>query len=132
MAREIYEDYTDQIEPFGLDENWLDVTGSIGLCGLPMTIAREISKRVKFELGITLSIGVADNKITAKLGSDCKKPDAITWIGKDNYRELVYPLASGNPSICGAGHIQKIARHWGQHHRTACGVPSGGTDPPPG
>lgn len=92
MAREIYEDYTDQIEPFGLDENWLDVTGSVGLYGSPMTIAREISRRVKFELGITLSIGVADNKITAKLGSDYRKPDAITRIGRDNYRELVYPL----------------------------------------
>ncbi len=92
MAREIYEDYTDQIEPFGLDENWLDVTGSVGLYGSPMTIAREISERVKFELGITLSIGVSDNKITAKLGSDYKKPDAITRIEKDNYRELVYPL----------------------------------------
>ncbi len=92
MAREIYEDYTDQIEPFGLDENWLDVTGSVGLYGSPMTIARKISERIKSELGITLSIGVADNKITAKLGSDYKKPDAITRIGKDNYRELVYPL----------------------------------------
>ncbi|WP_298033679.1 DNA polymerase IV [uncultured Dysosmobacter sp.] len=92
LAREIYEDYTDQIEPFGLDENWLDVTGSVGLYGSPMAIAREISRRVKFELGITLSIGVADNKITAKLGSDYRKPDAITQIGKDNYQELVYPL----------------------------------------
>ena len=92
MAREIYEDYTDQIEPFGLDESWLDVTGSVGMCGSPMTIAREISDRMKFELGITCSIGVADNKITAKLGSDYKKPDAITRIERDNYREMVYPL----------------------------------------
>ena len=92
MAREIYEDYTDQVEPFGLDESWLDVTGSVGLFGDPMTIAREISGRIKFELGITASIGVADNKITAKLGSDYKKPDAITRIGRDNYKELVYPL----------------------------------------
>ena len=92
MAREIYEDYTDQIEPFGLDENWLDVTGSVGMFGSPMTIAREISDRMKFELGITCSIGVADNKITAKLGSDYKKPDAITRIERDNYREVVYPL----------------------------------------
>ena len=91
-AREIYEDYTDQIEPFGLDENWLDVTGSVGMFGSPMTIAREISDRMKFELGITCSIGVADNKITAKLGSDYKKPDAITRIERDNYREVVYPL----------------------------------------
>lgn len=92
MAREIYEDYTDQIEPFGLDENWLDITGSVGMFGSPMTIAREISNRMKFELGITCSIGVADNKITAKLGSDYKKPDAITRIERDNYREMVYPL----------------------------------------
>ena len=92
MAREIYEDYTDQVEPFGLDENWLDVTGSVGLFGDPMSIAREISDRIKFELGITASIGVADNKITAKLGSDYKKPDAITRIGEDNYKEIVFPL----------------------------------------
>ena len=92
MAREIYEDYTDQIEPFGLDESWLDVTGSVGLFGDSMAIAREISDRIKFELGITASIGVANNKITAKLGSDYKKPDAITRIEADNYKELAYPL----------------------------------------
>ncbi len=89
MAREIYEDYTDQIEPFGLDESWLDVTGSVGLFGDPMHIAKEISERIKFELGITASIGVSDNKITAKLGSDYKKPDAITYIGQENYKEVV-------------------------------------------
>ena len=92
LARHIYEDYTDQIEPFGLDENWLDVTGSVGLFGSPMSIAKEISSRIKFELGITASIGVADNKITAKLGSDYKKPDAITRIEADNYKEIAYPL----------------------------------------
>lgn len=92
MAREIYEDYTDQVEPFGLDESWLDVTGSVGLHGSAMGIAEEISKRMKFELGITASIGVSDNKITAKLGSDYKKPDAITRIERDNYQEIVYPL----------------------------------------
>ena len=92
LAREIYEDYTDQVEPFGLDESWLDVTGSVGLYGSPMTIAREISRRIKFELGITASIGVSDNKVTAKLGSDYKKPDAITRIRRDNYHEIVYPL----------------------------------------
>ena len=92
MARDIYEDYTDQIEPFGLDESWLDVTGSVGLFGDPMSIAREISGRIKFELGITASIGVSDNKITAKLGSDYKQPDAITRIEADNYKEIAYPL----------------------------------------
>lgn len=92
MAREIFEDYTDRIEPFGLDESWLDVTGSTGLFGSPLTIAEEISERFKFELGITVSIGVANNKITAKLGSDYKKPDAITRIEADNYKQIVYPL----------------------------------------
>lgn len=92
MAREIYEDYTDQIEPFGLDENWLDVTGSTGLFGNPMHIAQEIRERIRFELGITASIGISNNKITAKLGSDYKKPDAITRIERDNYKEIVYPL----------------------------------------
>lgn len=91
-AREIYEDYTDQVEPFGLDESWLDVTGSVGLYGSPMTIAKEISGRIKKELGITASIGVANNKVTAKLGSDYRKPDAITRIEADNYKEIVYPL----------------------------------------
>ena len=92
LAREIYEDYTDQIEPFGLDESWLDVTGSVGLFGSPMAMAKEISDRIKFELGITASIGVANNKITAKLGSDYQKPDAITRIEADNYREIAWPL----------------------------------------
>ena len=92
MARDIYESYTDQVEPFGLDESWLDITGSVGLFGTPTTIAREISRRIKFELGITASIGVSNNKITAKLGSDYKKPDAITRIEPDNYKEIAYPL----------------------------------------
>ena len=91
-VREILQDYSDQIEAFGLDENWVDITGSVGLFGSPMTIAQEISDRVKRELGITVSIGVSTNKITAKLGSDYKKPDAITRIEPDNYKEIVYPL----------------------------------------
>ena len=92
LARNIYERYTDQVEPFGLDEAWLDITGSVGLFGTPMKIAEEISERVKYELGITASIGVSDNKVTAKLGSDYKKPDAFTRIERDNYEEIVYPL----------------------------------------
>ena len=92
FVREIFQDYTDQIEPFGLDESWLDVTGSCGLFSSGAAIARQISARVKRELGITVSIGVANNKITAKLGSDYRKPDAITRIEADNYKELAYPL----------------------------------------
>lgn len=91
MARAIYAEYTDLIEPFGLDEAWIDVTGS-GVFGDAVEIAETIRNRVKFELGITVSIGVSFNKIFAKLGSDYKKPDADTVFGKDDYREKVWPL----------------------------------------
>jgi DNA polymerase-4 len=89
MARQIYLDYTDQVEPFGLDEAWLDVTGST-IKGDGLTIAKEISDRIKYEMGITVSIGVSFNKIFAKLGSDYKKPDAITVISKNNYKEIAF------------------------------------------
>lgn len=95
-VREVFNDYTDQVESFGLDEAWLDITGSVGLFGSPVKIAREISVRIKRELGITVSIGVSFNKITAKLGSDYKKPDAITIIEPENYKEIVYPLPAGD------------------------------------
>ena len=108
MAREIYEKYTDQIESFGLDESWLDVTGSVGLFGSAVSIAEEISERIKFELGITASIGVSDNKITAKLGSDYKKPDAITRIERDNYKEIVYPLPASDLLYVGPATERKL------------------------
>lgn len=92
LMRGIFNEYTDQVEPFGLDEAWCDVSGSLGLFGTSMTIAKEISARIKRELGITVSIGVANNKIFAKLGSDFRKPDAITRIEEDNWKEIVYPL----------------------------------------
>lgn len=76
MARRIYSEYTDKIEPFGLDEAWLDVTDNKNMNG--KEIALEINRRIKQELGITVSIGVSFNKIFAKFGSDYKKPDAIT------------------------------------------------------
>lgn len=92
MARAIYYEYTNQVEPFGLDECYLDVTGSIHLFGSGKVIAEEIRKRIKEELGITVSIGVSFCKIFAKLGSDMKKPDAITIIGENDYKEKTWPL----------------------------------------
>ena len=114
LARDIYERYTDLIEPFGLDEVWLDVTGSTELFGSVMEIAEEISAAVKFELGITVSIGVSDNKITAKLGSDYKKPDAITRIEKDNYREIVYPLPVEDLLYVGSATSRKLIKTIGE------------------
>lgn len=91
-AKRIYEDYTDLIEPFGIDECWLDVTGSTMLFGSGEEIAEKIRRRIKAELGITVSIGVSFSKIFAKLGSDMKKPDAVTVLSRENYAERVLPL----------------------------------------
>lgn len=92
LAHEIYGEYTDKQEAFGIDESWLDVTESCSIKGDGMAVANEISSRIKKELGITVSIGVSWNKIFAKLGSDYKKPDAITEISRANYKEIVWPL----------------------------------------
>ncbi len=89
---EIYYRYTDTVEPFSIDESWLDVTGSTNLFGDGMTIAEEIRQTVKRELGITVSIGVSYNKVFAKMGSDYKKPDAITEITRENYKKILHPL----------------------------------------
>ena len=86
LARQIYHRYTDLVEPYGMDECWLDVTGS-GVCGTGMEIAEAIRRTTKEELGLTVSIGVSFNKIFAKLGSDMRKPDAITEIKWDNFKE---------------------------------------------
>lgn len=91
MANEIYARYTDMIEPFGIDESWLDVTAS-KFFGNGMEIAEKIRNDIKNELGITVSIGVSFNKVFAKLGSDYKKPDAITEIKRSNFQTIVYPL----------------------------------------
>ena len=88
----IYARYTDMIEPFGIDESWLDVTASQKLFGTGYDIAKRISNDVKAEMNITVSIGVSFNKVFAKLGSDYKKPDAITVISRENYQTIVYPL----------------------------------------
>ncbi len=91
-VNEIYSRYTELIEPFGIDESWLDVTASEKYFGSGMKIAEEIRQSVKKELGITVSVGVSFTKVFAKLGSDYKKPDAITYIGKENFKSVVFPL----------------------------------------
>ena len=92
MARKIYLEYTNLVEPFGIDEAWLDVSESSSLFGDGEKIAQEIRQRIKKELGITVSIGVSWNKVFAKLGSDYKKPDAVTVISRENYQSIVWPL----------------------------------------
>lgn len=108
MAREIYLDYTDRVEPFGIDEAWLDVTGSIGLFGDGKRIADEIRRRIRLELGITASVGVSFNKIFAKLGSDYQKPDATTPIDRESYQQIVWPLPAGDLLYVGAATARKL------------------------
>ena len=107
-AREIYSRYTNLIEAFGIDECWLDVSESTRLYGSGEKIANEIKETIKSELGITASVGVSFNKIFAKLGSDLKKPDAVTVISKDNYRELVWQLPVGELLYVGRSTKKKL------------------------
>lgn len=111
IAREIYQEYTDQVESFGLDECWLDVTGSIGLYGSGEEIANEIRERMKAELGVTISVGVSYNKIFAKLGSDYKKPDATTVISRQNWKEIVWPLPAGDLLYVGPATQKKLDKY---------------------
>ena len=88
--REIYYSYTNLVEPFGIDEAWLDVTNSLHLFGSGRAIADDIRYRAKKELGITVSIGISFNKVFAKMGSDMKKYDAVTEIPKDRFKEILW------------------------------------------
>lgn len=108
MAHEIYSEYTDLYEPYGIDENWLDVSASATLKGDGLKIAKEISTRVKFELGITVSIGVSFNKIFAKLGSDYKKPDAITTMYKEEFKEKAWKLPASDLLYVGKSTDKKL------------------------
>ena len=104
----IFLDYTDMVEPFSIDESWLDVTGSIKLFGSGRKIADTIRSRVKNELGITLSAGVSFNKIFAKMGSEYKKPDATTEITRENYKEILWPMPVSELFFCGWSTAQKL------------------------
>ena len=93
----IYGQYTDLVEPFGIDESWLDVTGSLHLFGGDARqLADDIRARLRQEAGLTISVGVSFNKVFAKLGSDYKKPDATTVISRENWRDIVWPLPVGD------------------------------------
>ena len=109
LTRAIYDQYTDQIEPFGMDECWLDVTGS--RChGDGLAIAEAIRTSVYEQLGLTVSIGVSFTKIFAKLGSDMKKPDAITCITPESYRTQVWPLPASDLLYVGRATTEKLRR----------------------
>ena len=106
-VRKILLDYTDLVEPFSIDESWLDVTNS-KMFGSALDIAEDIRKRVLNETGLTVSIGVSFNKIFAKLGSDMKKPNAITVISKDNFKQKVWELPVEDMLMIGRATQKKL------------------------
>ena len=107
LVRSIYKRYTNLVEPFGMDENWLDISLSRSM-GSPMEIAEEIRKSVREEIGLTVSIGVSFNKIFAKLGSDMKKPDAITEISRENFKKKIWPIPAADLLYCGSATTSKL------------------------
>ncbi len=110
LARSIYCEYTDLVESFGPDEAWLDVTGSTGLFGSGEAIAEEIRRRIRTELGLTVSIGVSFNKVFAKFGSDYKKPDAVTVITPENFKEIIWDAPVGDLLFVGPSTVRELNR----------------------
>ncbi len=110
LVRNVYRDYTDKIESFGIDECWLDVTSSIHLIGSGEFIANEIRRRVKEELGLTVSVGVSFNKVFAKLGSDLNKPDGTTVISYENFKDIVWKLPIEDLLFVGKSTSQKFKK----------------------
>lgn len=111
MAHEIYGRYTNLVEPYGMDECWLDVTGVPLIGNTGSDIAESIRKTVKEELGLTVSIGVSYNKIFAKLGSDMKKPDAITSINPKDMKTKVWSLPVSDLLYVGRASTRKLKRY---------------------
>ena len=114
LAHSIYADYTDLIEPDGMDEVWIDVTGSTKAFGSGEVIANTLRERIKYELGLTSSVGVSFCKVFAKLGSDMKKPDAVTVIPKGNFRDIIWDLPASD--MLGVGRsTEKFLSSYGIH-----------------
>ena len=109
MVREIYAEYTDLCEPFGIDESWLDITNCLA-CPDPVKTADEIRRRVHAETGLTVSVGVSWNKVLAKLGSDYKKPDAVTVIDREHFKSMVWGLPASDMLMVGRSTRRELAR----------------------
>lgn len=109
-VKKLYMEYTDLVESFGPDEAWLDVTESTALFGSGEKIAQEIRQRVKTELGLTVSIGVSFNKVFAKFGSDYKKPDAVTVINEENYKDIIWPSPVEDLLFVGRSTVKELNR----------------------
>ncbi len=110
ILHDIYISFSPDVESFGLDECWIDLTGCKKLWGSGEQAAYEIKEKVKTETGLTISVGVSFNKVFAKLGSDLKKPDAVTVISRENYKYVVWPLPAEEMIYVGHSTAEKLAR----------------------
>lgn len=108
--RRIYSQYSGHVESFGLDEAWVDLSAPGTTIADGERTAQEIRRRVREELGITISVGVADNKVFAKLGSDMKKPDAVTALPPQSYGQRVWPLPVGDLLYVGPSTRRRLAQ----------------------
>ena len=115
QVNQLYQEYTDLVEPFGIDESWLDITGSMHLFGGdPKAIADALRRRLRQELGLTISVGVSFNKVFAKLGSDYKKPDAVTVFGREQMESVIWKLPAQALLFVGP-HTEKTLEKFGIH-----------------
>lgn len=109
----IFREYTDFVEPASIDESYLDMTGAPGFYGLsPRELADLLRRRVREEIGITISVGVSFCKVFAKMGSDYRKPDATTLISARTIKKCSTRCPSQRCSMPGA----RPCRRW---HATA-------------
>ena len=116
----IFGDYTPDIEQYSIDEAFLNMTGSEGLFGPPLQAAQTIKDRIHRELGFTVNIGIAPNRLLAKMASDFEKPDKIHVLTQDMVPQKLWPLPVGNLFGVGAKVRQADARDWHLYHRGSC------------
>lgn len=109
LTRQVYEQFTDRVEPYGMDECWLQVHNRKSLAQGGFEIAENIRNAVKSQVGLTVSVGVSFNKVFAKLGSDLKKPDATTVITREDFRRTVWPLPTSALLYAGRATTRKLA-----------------------
>ena len=106
----LYQEYTDRVEPFSIDESWLDLTSTADGIGEGTRIADELRERIRAEIGVTISVGVSFNKVFAKIGSDYRKPDATTVIAPENFQEIVWPLPARDMLFVGRSASERLER----------------------
>ncbi len=109
-VKEIYGRFTDLVEACSIDECALDMTASVAVFGSGEEIAEKIRRAVKEELGLTVSVGVSFNKVFAKIASDMKKPDAVTVVSRENYKQKLWSLPVGAMLFVGKATEETLVR----------------------